>query len=641
MEDGDGAAARLAQLLARQAMERERAAIELREAQEAAAAELEEAALQRLQQEAAADNAALERPLTERQARQQADRQAERAQLAETQRQVRELNRRLQETDAENDRLKRGMIAPGTDANLPEPVNDAGEQQTPFRFRPLPDVRPAVISPHGASGSGTVDGDPVAGTSPAAAQLTAATNIPHLIAPTDLNAHHLTMGALQTTVETLQTTRELHTGQLAAIRDIATQHMLHATAAAPSSDPMQCDDEPGPSAAAPAQRTTAPAASTTVRAANDLHAYMTRAFNKVPVLGCDDKNPLVMPKVAAWLTAVESANRLAAADVGEHGKVLHLVYNALDGDLYDAASRRLEEGKADYIATVTDLTSWVRKYTGVTGDSVRDDAMRALQQQRIKMRDGETVIAYHSRFDHMLLTAGEGIVSADYALRQFFFGLSPALRIACATDALGQEWTDIALLVAYAAGKQKAMRASEAHTRTPAPNQGRGGQGWNKNRNPNSHGKPHGNNARSHGEQGNSQAQVNVQVGKRAQEEHDKRKPPAWQGGTSSHQHGAGGASTSGRGAAQGMPEWGEQYCKAYGLCKCCLRHPGFEGMAPVSPDQSHSRHKGAWVCHVKGPTISWPPPGDASASLAKLQERQAEQAAKKKRYAEQHQSRR
>jgi hypothetical protein len=689
--DGDSAAARLVQHRER----KEREAEERRQRDAADAAEersLTEAAAQEAATQETAARAAAEAAMSPE------ERIA--AELAAFQLKYRDLQRQMQETEHENVTLKRanasltdGMGAPGVATSQ---QGADGEQQTPlFRFRE-PARRPADVMrpPAAASGSGTVDG----GTNPATDPLTVPSAL-MLAPPADLTRDrtnpsgsgtdgvaNITTDLLNTpsallatpatdlildlTVNTALAAEGLRTEALkgtmtrqqralATIRDMA-DGAAPGSHAVRSESPMQIDEElPGPStaaaAAAPAgARTTAtaaPAGSSTagMRAANEQHTYLSRTMNGIVPLVSDERMQPSTSLVSAWLRkAQDAADAAKAVGVTGFPVVSHLVLNTLGGELQAAASRRLNTtDPTRVITTVEGLMAWVRAWFGVTGDSVRDDAMRALQQQRVRMREGETVIAYHSRFDELLHTAGTGIVSDTYALRQFFFGLTPELRSACATDALGQEWSDIALLVAYAAGKQKAMRASQAHTRT---NQGREGQGWKRpnnpnshgklHGNPNSHGKLHGNNTRfSHGGAGPSQAQVNVQVGKRTMEDRDKNAPGPFQ--TVSHQHhqqhggrgtSGGGASTSGR--ATGMPQWGEAYCSAFGLCKACLKPPMFVGME--SADKLHMRGNGPWVCNVRGAT-AWPPLGHADASERKLREKLQHNAQRKQQLPQRH----
>jgi hypothetical protein len=75
------------------------------------------------------------------------------------------------------------------------------------------------------------------------------------------------------------------------------------------------------------------------------------------------------------------------------------------------------------------------------------------------------------------------------------------------------------------------------------------------------------------------------------------------------------------------MPDWGKRWCKAYGLCNICLRHPGITPPQIESADKLHKVIKGKpWECKVPG-TFAWPPigPEHAGATLAKLEMKEDE----------------
>jgi hypothetical protein len=386
-------------------------------------------------------------------------------------------------------------------------------------------------------------------------------------------------------------------------------------------DAMQIDP-PGPAAAPPAAARVTGSTTSALRVALDICKQLEMCMGKVAPLTSSASHQPSTQEVVAWTNAVTNSVKeilLLAPDTPEIGLVSAVVSKYTAGELHEALMNVTLCAARSEVETIEQLISWVRKYYGVTGDSVRDDAMQQLQQGRVKQRENETVIAFHSRFAHILRSAGEGVVSDAYALRQFFYGLLPSLRTACATDALGKPWSEITSLVAYANGKQLAARAAEAEARRQGGNRwgNRGGRGGK-----NMHGTPHAH-ARSHGGNlhgGNSQAQVNMQVGRRVDSDRQAANKNQWQ--TVTHQRNNSGAGTANRGppastsgaggsgtGSFNRPPWQDSFCKEFGLCKKCLARPVMKGHHAQEWDGVHSIEPNkSWHC-AHGGVTAWPPP--------------------------------
>jgi uncharacterized membrane protein YgcG len=126
-------------------------------------------------------------------------------------------------------------------------------------------------------------------------------------------------------------------------------------------------------------------------------------------------------------------------------------------EMAQAAYRAIQEGK---LKKLDAFFVWVRAWFGMTGDAVRDQAFADLRDGKMRQREKETVIAYHSRFLNLLAKAGDGTLSTAYTLQLFHKGMLPEVYSECVTDPMGTVWTDMAALVAYANGRQLAMRAA-------------------------------------------------------------------------------------------------------------------------------------------------------------------------------------
>ena len=503
----------------------------------------------------------------------------------------------------------------------PAPAPEPEQHDTPFRFR----------STFGTDGSPAVAHTAALGTPPAP-EGTAAdrdTHDPNLTAPrTALEAQQQQEAARETAL------REANARE-ALIIDILRPNRTPATPE--PTDHMQIDP-PGPSAAPPAAAR-ASGSTSTLRAAIDIGRQLEHSMGKgVPPLASSVSHQPSTQEVVTWTNAVTNSTQeilLLAPDTPELGLVAAVINMYTAGELREALVNVSRTAKSE-VKTIEQLISWVRKYFGVTGDSVRDDAMQQLQQGRVKQRENETVIAFHSRFAHILRSAGEGVVSDAYALRQFYYGLLPSLRTACATDALGKPWSEITSLVAYANGKQLAARAAEAEARRQGGNRwgNRGGRGGK-----NMHGTLHAH-ARSHGGNlhgGNSQAQVNMQVGQRVDSDRKAANKGQWQ--TVTHQRNNSGAGTANRGppastsGAGGSgtgsfdrPVWQDVFCRRFGLCKKCLVKPVMKGNPARTWDGVHTIEASKqWHC-AHGAVVAWPPPGYPEARIQSVAARMVEE---------------
>jgi hypothetical protein len=126
-------------------------------------------------------------------------------------------------------------------------------------------------------------------------------------------------------------------------------------------------------------------------------------------------------------------------------------------EMAQAAHRAIQGGK---LKTLASFFTWVREWFGMTGDAVRDQAFADLRDGKLRQRDKETVIAYHSRFQNLLAKAGDDTLSTAYTLQLFHKGMLPEVYSECVTDPMGNVWSDMAALVAYANGRQLALRAA-------------------------------------------------------------------------------------------------------------------------------------------------------------------------------------